>query len=260
MNTKMFRIYGSILLLIIFSCLPSFATTACGSGDCTGMVEYYEFEEGSGNHCIGSFAGVAISSNASFPASWTWTTGIAGNAVHFGSNQGAESNASNFDIYGKAITVEGWIKTTGTATQDTIWGNADDSQYTCRIMATTLLFRLYLYPLTYYYSVTAVSTGTWHNLTFTYDGANVIIYLDGNADSTTPETRAMADTGASTFFRIGTYGNCDIDEVAVYNTALTQTNIQDHISRVNAGGHICPYTTAGAGTVKKKLIQIINSQ
>ena len=262
MNMKMFRIYGSFLLLIFF-CLPSFAGTVnCGSGDCTGMLAYWTFEENTGSQSTDILNSLVMGKAAELSGNWTWTTGIAGYAPQWGvgGNTGGQCNDNSLKISGTAITMELWYYPRALTENEVIAGNTPDSNYILRRQLNTNFMHVYLYHLPInYYGVTAVSSGTWHHLAFTYDGANVILYLDGNVDLTSPETEAMTAVGGCTF-RVGCYTNSITDEVAVYNTVLTQAQLQDHRNRALAGNHYCPYTTADPAVKERKIIQIINSQ
>ena len=75
-------------------------------------------------------------------------------------------------------------------------------------------------------------TASWHHLVVAKSGASVAIYLDG-ADVTGRVTlRALSNTGLP--LSIGGLGssffNGSVDEVAVYNTALAASRIQQHFA------------------------------
>lgn len=81
------------------------------------------------------------------------------------------------------------------------------------------------------YNVTnSIAANTWYNMTFVYDGSTVKIYKDGVEIGTT--TRSLATLGA--IFKIGSlpsnpnasFLHAVIDDLRVYNYALTQSQIQ----------------------------------
>ena len=72
------------------------------------------------------------------------------------------------------------------------------------------------------------STGSWYNVSGTYDGTNVKLYLDGVLKDTVALTGTVRN--ASQSFRIGVYGSSsyfdgEISNVQIFNTALTTTNV-----------------------------------
>jgi len=73
------------------------------------------------------------------------------------------------------------------------------------------------------------NTGNWYNVSGTYDGSNVKLYLNGVLKDTVAFTGTVVNVAQS--FRIGVYGSSSyfdgkIDEVAIFNTALSASKIQ----------------------------------
>src|SRR5262249_21991041 len=85
-----------------------------------------------------------------------------------------------------------------------------------------------------------LATSTWTHLAVTYDGSNVRLYVNGNLTSTTPATGSI--TTSTNPLQIGSdsiYGqsfNGLIDEVRVYNAALTASQIQTDMATPVSGG------------------------
>ena len=80
-----------------------------------------------------------------------------------------------------------------------------------------------------------VNDGQWHHVAGVYDGANMFLYVDGTLDVSQPATGSIAQNSAP--LRIGAnasdgedgtgyYFNGLIDEVSIYNRALTASEIQ----------------------------------
>jgi hypothetical protein len=71
----------------------------------------------------------------------------------------------------------------------------------------------------------------WQHLAFTYDGSNIYLYKDGVLISSTPANGTISQTTQS--FKIGTldwngtgfYMNGILDEVRLWNVAVSQTEI-----------------------------------
>lgn len=75
-----------------------------------------------------------------------------------------------------------------------------------------------------------VSTGIFHHIIGTYDGANSKFYLDGvlvGSAATTfgANTTDAIQVGSSPY---GDYATCTMDEVAIYGTALSLSRVQAH--------------------------------
>jgi concanavalin A-like lectin/glucanase superfamily protein len=72
-----------------------------------------------------------------------------------------------------------------------------------------------------------VSTNAWHMATFTYNGTTAALYLDGQLDTS---ATATPQSGTPTSFYIGSYGSGEywdgsLDDVRVYNRALSATEV-----------------------------------
>jgi hypothetical protein len=84
-------------------------------------------------------------------------------------------------------------------------------------------------------STTSLQPGTWYHIVGTYDGTNMRLYVNGVLERTTASSISVENhTSGLRFGRgdtCGCYGGL-IDEVAVYGTALTATQVLDHY---NAG-------------------------
>lgn len=75
---------------------------------------------------------------------------------------------------------------------------------------------------------------------FTYDGSNIIIYIDGTAALTTAATGAIQETSAYDL-HLGNDGGGNkfkgsLDEVKIWNRALTSAEITSTMSSENSGG------------------------
>ena len=83
----------------------------------------------------------------------------------------------------------------------------------------------------------AVNNGAWHHLVETYNGASLVLYIDGAALPAQAATRATAmdmyGFGIGAVIRpsdsnSGGFFNGSIDEVSFYTTVLNQTTVTDH--------------------------------
>ena len=143
-------------------------------------------------------------------------------------------DAGSLSLNSNTGTVSAWIKTNYTSDYQIITGI--DSQLQYRVL-TTGEIRLILYHgglFTGLNSTSTVNDGNWHNVTFTYSSSGMKIYIDGSLNvSNTVDVISL--TTASGNFLIGArsisgtlskYFNGSIDEVAIFNTALSASKIQ----------------------------------
>ena len=99
----------------------------------------------------------------------------------------------------------------------------------------------------------APTDGLWHHVTYTYDGTTDRLYLDG---AVTSATGVAHQTAATTAVYIGSYNgaaeilNGTIDDVRIYNAALTDTQVARLAAGRYAGtGGLVTMTLGAATTV-----------
>lgn len=87
---------------------------------------------------------------------------------------------------------------------------------------------------------TIVTPHQWHHVVAVYDGTAISVYLDGKLDGTAVTTVNPIDGGAS--LKLGARGDDagtrlagGLDEVAVYDHALTPADIQQHYTTATTG-------------------------
>jgi Concanavalin A-like lectin/glucanases superfamily len=80
-------------------------------------------------------------------------------------------------------------------------------------------------------STTSLAIGTWYHVVATYDGQTLRIYVNGVEEDNAQSTQSMSNTTGP--LNVGNLAGWDdfgglIDEVAVYNRALSATEVQLH--------------------------------
>ena len=81
------------------------------------------------------------------------------------------------------------------------------------------------------FTVPNTSDGNWHHLVVTYDQSNLKVYIDGNLEAT--PSLPSSNYATSSGLTIGSwsdnnrYFNGSIDEVGIWNTALTSTQVSE---------------------------------
>jgi hypothetical protein len=207
------------VIVSVFNAVPS------------GLVAAYSFNEGSGT-IVGDSSGNA---NTGALSGTTWTTaGKFGSALVFnGTNARVTINDSNSLDLTTGMTLEAWVYPTVTPSgwrtivdksTDIYYLMASSGQNTPAVGATFAAGNQNTY------APSALPVNTWAHVAATYDGAMVRLYVNGvqvaSQAQTTPlttSTQALYIGGNSPY---GEYFQGRIDEVRIYNRALSATDIQ----------------------------------
>jgi hypothetical protein len=239
---------GAILLAIIVLLLgrssPAFAQSAT-----PGLVAAYSFDEGTGNS-VADLSGNNLSGTV-VGATWI-TTGMYGNALSF---NGASSyvdlgNPAALQLTG-SMTIEAWVKATSNPANDgqilaksnlggwQLKTSPDTGPYTFGVSvsgtSTTKAQR---------YSTATRALNTWYHVAGVYDSASQTLstYVNGALDNGTlrgviPASQFNQNVNVNIGRRSGGYYfNGVIDEVRIYNRALSQAEIRaDMTTPVNGG-------------------------
>jgi len=189
------------------------------------------------------------------------------------------ANESNFDFATPSpFSIGAWVETTSTIYSMIVAKGTNADPYSGYVMYLDSTGQLggYLIGTPTTNRINELTTngiindGSWHYVTMTYDGSSLAsglkLYVDGIEKTTSVFFDALTSSILTDVnLRIGTRDgggapfNGSIDEVAVYNTALTQTQITDHYRRgvaedatvsdsafeANDGNIYGPITTAG---------------
>jgi len=75
-----------------------------------------------------------------------------------------------------------------------------------------------------------ITDGRWHHLAYTYDGLTARLYVDGLLDASASFARAEGSADAWLGFdaTLKTYLPGSVDEVALYDYPLAESQIRDH--------------------------------
>jgi hypothetical protein len=220
---------------------------AVSNGAASGLVASYAFNEGAGALAYDSSG----AGNRGTVTNATWTaSGHTAGALSFDGTTDyvRATSSSTLNNVGSGLTVEMWAFITGSSSTDYVllakpWtGGATGNppyEYGVEYDANGL------HTLDFYfgdttntsrgpYSITP-SLGTWTHLAFTFDGTTVKGYLDGVQKLSSP-IAATIQTRATDLL-IGVDGalsqgfNGRLDDVRLYNRALSQLEIQTDMGR-----------------------------
>ena len=212
------------------------STNAASSGAVTitvaesgsGLVAAYGFEEGSGS----SVSDASGNGNTGTIVGAAWTDGKFGKALSFSGTSCLVTinDSASLDLTSE-MTLEAWVYPMALGGwRDIIFkgtdiyflmGSTPQAQRPCAGGSFTS---------TNAYGLAALPTNTWTHLVGTYDGATLRLYTNGVLVSSRAQTGAIATSagalsigGDSTY---GQYWNGLIDEVRIYNRALSVSEIQ----------------------------------
>ena len=208
-------------------------TFAPASGPATaGLVAAFSFDEGSGT----TVADQSGNGNNGTVANTTWaSSGKYGKALSFNgtSSRVTVPNSASLQLT-TGMTLEAWVNptTVSSAWRDVI-EKGNDNYY---LMGTTDHSGFPAGGGTFAstnanaFGTAALATNAWSYLASSYDGANLRLYLNGTLVTTVARTGAITTStnaltiGSDPFW--GQYFNGMIDDLRIYNTALTQAQIQ----------------------------------
>ncbi|HEX8514573.1 MAG TPA: FG-GAP-like repeat-containing protein [Bacteroidia bacterium] len=156
-------------------------------------------------------------------------------------------NESSFD-FTSDMTVEAWIKVNAftTADQSVITKGTDSWRITRNGSTNALKFSISSTVLllgTQTYSVAgtrSVNDGKWHHVAATYDGNQLILYIDGNVDAYYSVNADIDNSSAPVYIganamAAGNNFNGQMDEVRIWSYALNNSYIRSNMNRTLMG-------------------------
>jgi regulation of enolase protein 1 (concanavalin A-like superfamily) len=223
----------------------STAVTITVSGNTsTGLVGAYGLNEGTGT-TVGDSSGVGVSGTLT---NGTWTSGRYGQGLSFGGN--GQVTIGDVDFNGP-FTVMTWLQARSVHTSDcgaVVMKSYDYGIEICYgklyagVGANGTWSGAVLVPLT------TADLNTWKHAAITYDGTSLSFYVDGTLKGTQNGTHVSTNNPLE-FGRwnppTSEYWDGLIDEVRLYNKALTQSEIQSAMNTAigSGGGNQAPAIT-----------------
>jgi flagellin-like protein len=218
-------------------------TTTQISGLPSGLEAYWKFDEISGSSASDSSGN---GHTGSLFGGVTWKPGHTNNAADF---PGAGSDYVDVNSFGSftTFTVAAWINRTGAVyARETLFSYKEMYPTTCGFSLILNLDGSSQHPgiyvaldikgWQYLEGPDPIPLHQWTHLAATYDGTNIVLYVNGVPVATDPVTGSM--TQCSHDIRIGNIESGSlqmefpgrIDEVQVYTRALSQTEINQVMS------------------------------
>jgi hypothetical protein len=202
-----------------------------------GMTSYWKFDEGSGDTVSDS---VSTNSGTIFGA--TWTSGIVGNALSFNGSSGIIVPNSP-TLNPAQISVETLVKLNRLApignwdNQFLICKGDDRTQGSYYLSANRDQFHFYIgangIDQVYAQTPSMLKTNSWYHVVGTYDGLSIKIYVNGVLQGMTQASVMLGNAGSLYLGYLNMvnweyYLNGTLDEVAIYDRALSSEEIQRH--------------------------------
>ena len=250
------RFAGFALLaigVVISAGISGAATTQAASA--TGLVAAYSFDEGLGRRSL-TLRGMGIRGLFS-NATWT-TTSKFGGALSFNGSSARVNVPSSASLQlSSGMTLEAWVRpnAVSNAWRDVVY-KGDDNYY---LEATSTGGSAPAGGGTFggrgdnVKGTAALATGTWAHIAVSYDGGAIRLYVNGAQVASVARTGAITTStnqlqiGGDSIY--GQYFNGLIDEVRVYNRALSVAEIQTDMSTPLGGGTADTTPPSAPGTL-----------
>ena len=133
-----------------------------------------------------------------------------------------------FDITGTALTVEAWIKPSPLKAGGVVSKSGAPTDYCLSINASGQILFCALTT-----SASPVTAGKWNHIVGTYDGTALNVYCNGIFIDTTSSAPTASNGALEIGRQGGSYFAGVIDEVAIYNIALSAEEIRRHYQSGN---------------------------
>jgi type II secretory pathway pseudopilin PulG len=216
------------------------------SADPTGLVGWWKLNETSGTTTADSSGNGNNGTLVNMNPATDWVTGQIGGALDCdGTNDYVNcGNGASLNITAQ-VTLAVWVKTRdcGNSAFNPYVDKGDHSYALRHNSSNNLSFAIHTNSTWYAadYAVTSAFNNSWHHVAGSYDGSNVKLYVDGVLRGTTNHVGSIDST---------TYGvnigrcseqtsrlyNGVIDDVRIYNRALSATEIAQLASGAVSGG------------------------
>jgi hypothetical protein len=144
---------------------------------------------------------------------------------------------------GGLFSMEMWVRRDGASDDlEVLAAKGDPSTYGMALFGDTLIFGFDDTEGTEWAAFGAgVTDGDWHHVVGVYDGGEIALYVDGGLVGSTPTFGATPSTNTTaltigSFFGVGATFNGEIDQLRLYDEALSASEVVDF----STDGEACP--------------------
>jgi len=212
---------GEVLTLLFLSALGSHAVAQTCVPPPEGLVSWWPGDDNADD--------IADGNNGALVGGATFAAGKVGQAFSFSGPGDSVNMGSPVNLQLQDFTIDAWIKQNAGGDAG-IAGYGFPGGYTLILASGELV--LTKNGFSHVGSGLVMGGTDWHHVAVTKSGSNVVFYLNGVAS--TPKSYDPGFTFESTFF-IGGAFNGLIDEVEIYNRALSAAEIQAIFNAGSAG-------------------------
>ncbi len=209
--------------------------SAASSPATGGLVAAWGFNEGAGTGAV-DLSGLA-NVGAINGAAWTGQGKFGGGMAFNGSTSEVDvPDAPSLDL-AAAMTVEAWVKPAAASPSWTAIVHKNTDRY--YLMASSDTNGLPAIGATFtsgnlnVFGTQTLPVGVWSHLAGTYDGTRLRLYLNGTQVATTPRTVPLTTSSQPLTIGADVYGEFfqgTLDEIRIYNRALSATEIQSDMA------------------------------
>ena len=203
------------------------------------LIAYYPLDNSTIDLAGSTGAGVPVGNPS-------YITGAVGDAIYLDGNQYISIPSKDFTSY-SAFSVSLWANPDNSAPGGNIIYHGEGGEFSISYSNSAFSFNVKLNNGQWYSTGTTVSGSRWYYITAIYNkGSTISLYLDGLlVNQTSIVNAALINPGALFDSRIGAYGYKSqpiglykgvVDQVRLYNSALSQDEINELHSETSNGG------------------------
>ncbi len=218
-----------------------------GNGELAGLVGWWKLDETNGSSAADSSGG---NHSGTLVGNTKWIPGKVGGAVALdGHNSFIRiADKSAFDM-GAEVTVAGWVNFNSVPAEWTAIITKGDTAWRLSTAGQERKFHFSVndynrnnQEATFVNGSTTVNAGEWHHVVGVYNGSVIKLYVDGKLDATKPWTGGIARNNFDVLIgenaeQTGRSFDGRIDDVRIYNFALTENEIKALAAGQQGGNH-----------------------